>query len=157
VSTKVVVAEIIELDTPLERAWEFVSNFERFPDWFSLHEGFPKGPPPSMDEVGEGTVVTEKIKVMGIPADVEWTVVEWSPPHVVGIDGAGPMGTQMGIRALVERSEDGGTRVTHESSFSGAAITPMLSALEKEARKAAAESLARVRELLGEAGPAPVT
>jgi hypothetical protein len=151
---KVVVAEIIDLDTPLERAWGLVSNFETFPEWFSLHEGFPAGPPPALEEVGVGTVITEKIKVMGIPADVEWTVVEWSPPHVVGIDGAGPMGTKMGIRALVERSRDGGTRVTHESSFSGAAITPMLSVLEKEARKAAAESLQRVRSLLGEGAPA---
>ena len=150
---KVVVAEIIDLETPLERAWEFVSNFETFPQWFSLHEGFPKGPPPTMEEVGLGTVVTEKIKVMGIPADVEWTVVEWSPPHVVGIDGAGPMGTKMSIRALVERSGERGTRVTHESTFSGAAITPMLGPLEKEARKAAAESLERVRGLLGEAAP----
>jgi acetyl-CoA C-acetyltransferase len=151
---RVVVAEILELDAPLEQAWDLVSNFETFPRWFSLHEGFPDDPPPPVEEVREGTVVTERIKVMGIPANVDWTVVEWSPPHVVGIDGAGPMGTKMGIRALVERSKDGGTRVTHESSFSGAAITPMLSVLEKEARKAAAESLERVRELLGEGAPA---
>jgi acetyl-CoA C-acetyltransferase len=147
---KVVVAEVIDLDTPLERAWEFVSNFETFPEWFSLHAGFPAGPPPPMGEVGEGTMVTEKIKVMGIPADVEWTVVEWQPPHLVGIDGSGPMGTSMGIRARVERTESGGTRFTHESSFAGAAITPMLGVLEKEARKAAAESLENVRGLLGE-------
>jgi acetyl-CoA C-acetyltransferase len=151
---KVVVAEVIDLETPLERAWEFVSNFEAFPQWFSLHAGFPAGPPPAMGEVGEGTKVTEKIKVMGIPADVDWTVVEWEPPHVVGIDGSGPMGTTMGIRARVERTETGGTRFTHESSFSGAAITPMLGVLEKEARKAATESLGKVRALLGEGAPA---
>lgn len=81
-------------------------------------------------------------------------MVEWAPPHVVGIDGAGPMGTRMGIRALVERAGEAGTRVTHESSFSGAAITPMLSVLEKEARKAAAESLQNVKALLAEAAPA---
>src|SRR5919197_2831531 len=101
---KVVVAEVIDLDAPLERAWELVSDFEKFPDWFSLHECFPAGPPPPLADVRVGTVITEKIKVMGIPADVEWSVVEWSPPHVVGIDGKGPMGTTMGIRALVERS-----------------------------------------------------
>jgi carbon monoxide dehydrogenase subunit G len=151
---KVVVAEVIDLDTPLERAWEFVSNFETFPQWFTLHEGFPAAPPPQMHEVGLGTVVTEKIKVMGIPADVEWTVVEWEPLHVVGIDGKGPMGTTMRIRALVESSDTGGTRFTHESSFGGAAITPMLSVLEKEARKAAAQSVQNVRALLGEAAPA---
>jgi uncharacterized protein YndB with AHSA1/START domain len=151
---RVTVAEVIELETPLERAWELVSSFEKFPQWFVFHEGFPAGPPPSLDEVREGTTLTEKIKVMGIPADVQWTVVQWEPPHVVGIDGAGPMGTEMSIRARCERSEDGGTRVTHESSFAGAAITPMLGALEKEARKAAAESLERVRGLLGEAAPA---
>src|SRR4051812_41301787 len=151
---RVVVAEILDLDAPLERAWELVSNFEAFPRWFSLHEGFPAGPPPAIDDVAPGTLVTERIKVMGIPANVEWTVVEWSPPHVIGIDGVGPMGTRMGIRALVERSAGGGTRVTHESSFSGAAITPMLSVLEKEARKAAAESLENVRELLTHGAPA---
>src|SRR3954451_818448 len=147
---KVVVAEILELDARLEEAWELVSNFERFPRWFSLHEGFPAEPPPAIEDVGRGTLVTERIKVMGIPANVEWTVVEWSPPHVIGIDGIGPMGTRMGIRALVERSAGGGTRVTHESSFGGAAITPMLSILEREARKAAAESLERVKALLAE-------
>jgi carbon monoxide dehydrogenase subunit G len=144
----VTVAETVELEVPLERAWEFVSNFETFPQWFVLHEGFPAEPPPAMDEVARGTVVTEKIKVMGIPADVEWTVVQWEPPHVVGIDGKGPMGTQMSIRARCEESEAGVTRVTHESGFSGAAIAPMLPVLEKEARKAAAESLEKVRGLL---------
>lgn len=152
-SARVVVAEIIDLDAPLEQAWELVSNFERFPDWFSLHEGFPDDPPPAIEQVRTGTLVSERIKVMGIPANVEWTVVEWSPPHVIGIDGVGPMGTKMGIRALVER-DGGGTRVTHESSFSGAAITPMLKVLEKEARKAAAESLEKVKALLGEGAPA---
>ncbi len=149
----VVVVETLQIDAPLERAWELVSNFERFPEWFTLHEGFPDDPPPPIDRVRTGTLVTERIKVMGIPANVDWTVVEWSPPHVVGIDGTGPMGTRMGIRALVERDGDA-TRVTHESSFSGRAIAPMLKKLEKEARKAAAESLRRVRELLGEGAPA---
>jgi Polyketide cyclase / dehydrase and lipid transport len=144
----VTVAETIDLDVPLERAWEFVADFEKFPDWFVLHEGFPAGPPPSLEEVREGTSITEKIKVMGIPAAVEWTVVQWDPPHVVGIDGRGPMGTEMSIRARCESSDAGGTRATHQSSFSGAAITPMLPALEKEARKAAAESLEKVRGLL---------
>jgi hypothetical protein len=147
---RVVVAEILELEAPLERAWELVSDFTRFPDWFTLHEGFPDDPPPAIDQVRKGMLVTERIKVMGIPANVDWTVVEWSPPHVIGIDGVGPMGTKMGIRALVERAGDAGTRVTHESSFSGAAITPMLNVLEKEARKASAESLERVKELLAE-------
>src|SRR4051812_33308539 len=147
---RVVVAEIVDLDAPLEQAWDLVSNFETFPRWFSLHEGFPAEPPPAIEDVGVGTLVTERIKVMGIPANVEWTVVEWSPPHVIGIDGVGPMGTRMGIRALVERSAGDGTRVTHESSFSGAAITPMLSVLEMEARKAAAESLENVKALLAE-------
>src|SRR5919109_1108665 len=136
---KVTVAETIDLEVPMQRAWELVSDFETFPRWFVLHEGFPAGPPPSVDQVGEGTVVTEKIKVLGIPADVQWTVAEWQPPHLVGIDGKGPMGTTMKIRARVEETE-GGTRFTHESSFGGAAITPMLSVLEKEARKAAAQS-----------------
>jgi carbon monoxide dehydrogenase subunit G len=146
----VTVAETIDLRAPLERAWGLVSNFETFPQWLTLHEAFPAGPPPPMGEVGEGTKVTEKIKVMGIPADVEWTVVEWKPPFDVEIAGAGPMGTEMRIRAHVEQTEAGGTRVTHESSFGGAAITPMLGVLEKEARKAAADSLAKVRVLLGE-------
>ncbi|HEY1358396.1 MAG TPA: SRPBCC family protein [Thermoleophilaceae bacterium] len=151
---EVVVAEILELDAPLERAWELVSDFGRFPEWFRLHEGFPDDPPPPIERVRVGTIVTERIKVMGIPANVDWTVVEWSPPHVVGIDGRGPMGTRMGIRALVERSGEAGTRVTHESSFSGRAISPMLKKLEKEARQAATESLERVRELLAEGAPA---
>jgi hypothetical protein len=62
----VTVAETIDLDVPLERAWEFVADFEKFPDWFVLHEGFPAGPPPSLEEVREGTSITEEIKVMGI-------------------------------------------------------------------------------------------
>ena len=147
-SEGVTVAETIELEAPLERAWELVSDFESFPKWFTLHEGFPKGPPPKFEEVQEGTVVTEKIKVLGVPADVDWTVVQWEPPNVVGIDGKGPMGTEMSIRARVEHADADNTRVTHESSFAGAAITPMLPVLEKEARKAAAESLEKVRALL---------
>jgi carbon monoxide dehydrogenase subunit G len=142
------VAETIDLDVPLERAWSFVSNFETFPQWMVLHESFPDGPPPKPEDVAVGTTVKEKIKVMGIPADVLWTVEQWDPPHAVSIGGKGPMGIEMRIVARTEERE-GGVRFTHESSFGGAALTPMLQVIEKEARKAAAESLTKVRALLG--------
>jgi hypothetical protein len=142
------VAETIDLNVPLQRAWELVSDFRTFPQWLVLHSAFPEEPPP-VEQVRVGTRVREQIKVMGMPAEVEWTVAQWEPPHLVGIDGKGPMGTTMSIRARVESPDAESTRFTHESSFAGAAITPMLGVLEKEARKAAAESLEKVRALLG--------
>jgi hypothetical protein len=103
-----------------------------------------------------GTKVKEKITFMGMPADVEWTVTEWEPPSAVAMDGVGPMGTTMKIVARTESVGDA-TRVTHESRFGGAALTPMLGVIEKEARKASAASLEKLRAVLGLApqeGPA---
>jgi carbon monoxide dehydrogenase subunit G len=141
------IAETIEIEVPRERAWDVVSNFETFPQWLVLHSAFPEGAP-AAHAVQVGTRVKQKITFMGIPADVEWTVTEWDPPSVVSMDGEGPMGTTMRIAARTE-SVGEVTRVTHESQFGGAALTPMLGVVEAEARKAAAVSLQNLRRVLG--------
>lgn len=141
------VAETIDLEIELDQAWEAVSNFERFNEWLVLHSGFPDGAP-KMEDVKVGTKVKHRIQFMGMPADVEWTITEWEPPNVVAMEGTGPMGTTMRIAARTESIGDM-TRVTHESQFGGAALTPMLAVIEKEAQKASAASLARLRGVLG--------
>jgi hypothetical protein len=43
---------------------------------------------------------------------------------------------------------DGGTTVVYDAEYGGAALTPMLGPLEKESRKASAESLENLRRVV---------
>lgn len=140
------VVETIDVPVSLERGWAALSDFQTFPEWLVHHDAFPEGVP-SVDEVGVGTKVKERITFMGMPAEVEWTVASWQPPQEVTLEGMGPMGTTMRIVARAEAAE-GGTRITHESVFGGAALAPMLAAIQQEAKRVSAESVANLRRLL---------
>lgn len=138
-----VVTETTEVAAPPEKVWEKVANLETYPEWLTLHVDFPEGTP----ELAEGTTTKQKVKIMGMPGEVTWTVTEIDAPSVLAMDGEGPMGTKLRAVWRLEAA-DGGTRLTYESEFGGAALAPMAAALEKESRKSATESLEKLKALV---------
>ena len=139
-----VVSETAELPASPEQVWAKVGDLSTYPEWLTLHEGFPDGTP----ELTEGTTFKEKVKIMGMPGEVTWTVTACEPNKRLEMEGRGPMGTT--TRAGWTLAANGGdsTSLTYEGEFSGAALAPMASALEKESRKTAVESIEKLRQLL---------
>ena len=138
-----VIEETVELPAPPSEVWAKIADLEQWPAWLTIHNGFPDGTP----ALSEGTQFKQKVKIMGMPGEVAWTVETCAEADKLELRGKGPMGTSM--RTLYDLQEaDGGTRVAYEAEFGGAALASMAGPLEKESRKGANESLENLRNLL---------
>ena len=135
----------LELDAPPEQVWATLTDFSRYPEWNTTHAGFPDGAPTAP---AEGATFKEKVKIMGMPGEVNWTVAELTEGKCLFLDGKGPMGTHMKMTYVIE-SHSAGTRINLDSEFGGAALGPMAKTLEKESEKSLDESLEKLRALLG--------
>ena len=138
-----VVSETTEVAAPPDEVWAKVGNLESYPDWLTVHVDFPDGTP----ELAPEATFKQKVKIMGMPGEVNWTVTEVDAPSRLAMDGKGPMGTTLRAVWTVEAA-NGGSKLTYESEFGGAALAPMAAALEKETRKSASESLEKLKALV---------
>jgi len=103
----------IDIDAPVQRVWELVTDLERLGDWVTIHRDFP-GPPPGAVE--EGTRFQQTLAVAGTPFAVEWTAVEVDGPKRLSWEGAGPAGAT--ARTTYSLSgENGRTRFDYENEF----------------------------------------
>ena len=133
------VTKSVELDRPQEEAFALATDPARFSEWLTLHADWPSGVPASVET---GSSFTQKLTIMGMPADVDWTVSERSDSRLV-MTGAGPMGATLGTTITA----DGGT-VSYEAEFSGGGIQgPMGDMVTKKAGEEIEASLARLKEL----------
>lgn len=149
----VTVTDSIEIPAPPGNVVGTIADLDTWEDWLVIHAGFSGEKP---EAVAPGTTFKERVKILGMPGEVEWTVkeVDLSDPGVISMDGSGPMGTKMEARFSVA-SEGEGTKVSYEASYGGAALTPLMSQLEKATKEASAESLQKLRDLVTAAPPAP--
>jgi|SRR3954451_4021883 len=134
----------IQIPAEQEKVWGAIADLDVYAQWMTLHVDFPDGTP---DEMREGETFKEKVKIMGMPGDVTWTVADYQEGSRVELAGAGPMGTKLSAVFAVEANGDG-TNVSYSSEFGGAALAPLAATLEKEAAKAGQESLEKLRELV---------
>jgi carbon monoxide dehydrogenase subunit G len=129
-----------EVAASTDAVWAKLTDTSSYGDWLVTHVGYPDGPP----ELAEGANFKEKVTVMGMPGEVEWTVTRYEPGSTVEMDGKGPMGTQMRAAYRVEES-GAGSKVTFESEFSGAALAAMAQPLETASSKALEQSLEQLK------------
>ena len=139
------VSDDIEVTASPEEVAEVIGNPSRWPEWLVIHNGFSGNPP---DSISEGAQFKQKVKILGMPGEVDWTVTEVDTPSRIVMEGKGPMGTKMKTTFRLEANGDG-THVFYDAEYGGAALTPMLGPLEKESKKASAESLENLRKLVG--------
>jgi hypothetical protein len=119
-----------------------VTDIERSGDWNAVHVAFPDGAP----VLSPSARWKEKVRIMGMPGEVTWSVADLDEGSELQLTGSGPMGTKLRAGYVLE-PVDGGTRLTADSEFGGLAIKPMLGQLAKESEKALAASLERLRAL----------
>ncbi|WP_045742175.1 type II toxin-antitoxin system Rv0910 family toxin [Actinoplanes rectilineatus] len=126
--------------------WQLVTDLPRTPEWNSMHQGFVGDLPPALEA---GSTWRQKVKLMGMPAEMAWRVTTADVPHHFEAAGDGPMGVNAKNRFLIEPGPQG-SKVTYEVEFAGPAINgPMAAMLEKQAGSAARQSLERLASLLG--------
>jgi hypothetical protein len=134
-----------QVSAGVEKVWELAVDLPREGEWNSMHEGFT-GEVPAV--LGEGTTYKQRVKLMGMPAEIAWRVTAAEAPGRLEQKGDGPMGVTAINRWLIEPSGSGST-ITLEMEFVGGALAgPMAMMVEKQARSATEASLAKFSALL---------
>ncbi|MFH8616465.1 SRPBCC family protein [Streptomyces sp. NPDC017979] len=132
------------IGAPAEKVWAQLTDFSSHDRWNATHTGFPQGAPAGLEL---GTAYVENMKLMGFPAEVSWTVVEFEAGRLLGIKGAGPMGVSVGNRYRLTPQGDA-TLVRIEGEFTGAAVSLMAGRLKDSATAALDESLRKLADLV---------
>jgi carbon monoxide dehydrogenase subunit G len=132
------------IEAPAEKVWAQLTDFSSYGEWNSTHTNFPNGGPSTL-EVG-GTFA-ENMKLMGFPAEVNWTIEDLEPERTLAIKGKGPMGVTVGTRYTLTPEGDA-TNVRIDGEFTGAAVSLMAGKLKDSATAALTESLRKLAGLV---------
>ncbi|MGW3121931.1 type II toxin-antitoxin system Rv0910 family toxin [Streptomyces sp. NPDC001107] len=132
------------IEAPAEKVWAQLMDWPAYGEWNATHTSFPQGGPAAL-EVG-GTF-QENMKLMGFPAEVEWTISELEPARVFAITGKGPMAVTVATRYTLT-PEGEATKVRIDGEFTGAAVTLMAGRLKDSGTAALNESLRKLAGLV---------
>ncbi|MFJ8508408.1 SRPBCC family protein [Streptomyces avermitilis] len=132
------------IEAPAETVWAQLTDWSAYGEWNATHTSFPKGGPEAL-EVG-GTF-TENMKLMGFPAEVDWTIDQLEPVRVLAISGKGPMAVNVATRYTLTPDGDA-TTVRIDGEFTGAAVSIMAGKLKDSATAALNESLRKLSALV---------
>jgi hypothetical protein len=128
-----------------DRVWQLAVDLPRYAEWLTMHDAFTSDVPATLEE---GTTYKQRVKLMGMPADMAWRVTTAQAPGKLELAGDGPMGVKAHNRFLIEPS-GAGSQITFEMEFNGPALNgPMAGMVEKQAGTAAGQSLAKFTALL---------
>jgi carbon monoxide dehydrogenase subunit G len=141
------VSATVDVAAGPQQVWNVLVDPSRYDEWLDMHQGFVGDPPAAFTQ---GLSFGERVKVLGMPADVRWTVKDLEEPRRLALSGTGPMGIALGAGYGLEQSgADGATRVTVTMEFTGAALMMVGSQLESEVAsqlRASLEKFKRVAE-----------
>ncbi|MFF0200087.1 SRPBCC family protein [Streptomyces sp. NPDC005017] len=132
------------IEAPAEKVWERLTDWSAYAEWNATHTGFPSGGPAAL---AVGVTFMENMKLMGFPAEVEWTVAELEPARLLAVRGKGPMAVALVTRYTLS-PEGGGTAVRIDGEFTGAAVSLMAGRLKDSATAALEESLRKLGGLV---------
>lgn len=133
----------------VEQTVTFVADPARFGEWLTMHAGW-RGEPP--EGAHEGQTFTQQAKIMGIPADVKWTVAAVGETGFE-LHGAGPMGVKLAFWLTVAPHADG-AQVFFDAGLDGQPIKgPMGASVVRSVNEELTASLARLAEALAGAAP----
>ncbi|MFD7811352.1 SRPBCC family protein [Streptomyces sp. NPDC059785] len=132
------------IQAPAEKVWARLTDFSSWREWNATHTGFPDGEPKALDA---GGTFRENLRLMGFPAEVDWTVEELETARRLAVRGQGPMAVNVSTRYTL--TPDGeATTVRIDGEFTGAAVSLMAGRLRDSATAALEESLRRLAGLV---------
>jgi carbon monoxide dehydrogenase subunit G len=132
------------IQAPAEKVWAKLTDWPAYGEWNATHTSFPKGGP---ETLAVGGTFQENMKLMGFPAEVEWTIEELEPARVFAIRGKGPMAVNVATRYTLSPEGDA-TTVRIDGEFTGAAVSLMAGKLKDSATAALSESLRKLAGLV---------
>ncbi len=125
------------IQAPAEKIWAQLTDWTAYGAWNATHTSFPKGGPSALEV---GATFEENMKLMGFPAEVEWTITELEPARTLAIRGKGPMAVTVATRYTLAPDGDA-TTVRIDGEFTGAAVSLMAGKLKDSGTAALNESL----------------
>ncbi|MFJ4788240.1 SRPBCC family protein [Streptomyces sp. NPDC088794] len=132
------------IGAPAEKVWAQLTDWSAYGEWNATHTNFPKGGP---ETLAVGGTFQENMKLMGFPAEVDWTIEELEPARVFAIRGKGPMQVTVVTRYTLVPDGDA-TTVRIDGEFTGAAVSLMAGKLKDSATAALDESLRKLDGLV---------
>ncbi|MDX2681754.1 MULTISPECIES: SRPBCC family protein [Streptomyces] len=132
------------IQAPAEKVWAQLTDWPTYGEWNATHTNFPGGGPETLEV---GATFQENMKLMGFPAEVEWTVAELEPARVLVIRGKGPMAVSVATRYTLTPDGDA-TKVRIDGEFTGAAVSLMAGKLKDSGTAALNESLRKLDGLV---------
>ena len=132
------------IQAPAEKVWAQLTDWPAYGEWNATHTNFPRGGPEALEL---GATFQENMKLMGFPAEVEWTVAELEPARVLAIRGKGPMAVSVATRYTLTPDGDA-TTVRIDGEFTGAAVSLMAGRLKDSGTAALNESLRKLGGLV---------
>ena len=137
----------LEFDAPPERIGDVLVDLDQWPDWFALHKGWA-GPVP--DQVELGTTFKHKVRILGVPGEMEWTVDELVRPWRFHLKGRGTSRTAAEIDFTVSRL-GGASQVALDAKLTGLAIKPFEGLIRPWLEVRVERTVASLREQLATA------
>src|ERR1700730_6262467 len=141
----------VSVDVPLppETAWNCASDLSRFSDWLTIHRVWRSKLPDTLDK---GTVIESIVEVKVMPNQLRWSIVNFSPPEAMTLDGDGRGGVKVKLIGKVKPSGDGST-VTFDVHLGGPApLGPIGMVIAGALKGDIAESLNRFKTVFAPAG-----
>jgi uncharacterized protein YndB with AHSA1/START domain len=130
-----------DIDATPEQVWAVLANPATWGDWVEIHQGFVGEAPSGF---APGGAFVQRVRVMGMPADVRWTITGLQEPVRLELEGTGPMGIGLLAEYRVEQRTKGSS-VTAHMEFKGAAVMMVGSQLESEVGPSLRGSLAKLK------------
>jgi uncharacterized protein YndB with AHSA1/START domain len=130
-----------DIRSDAEKVWAVLANPATWGDWVEIHQGFA-GEAPA--QFFPGGAFVQRVRVLGMPADIRWTIVGLQEPVRLELEGTGPMGINLRAEYRVEDHTDSST-VTAHMEFKGAAVMMVGSQLESEVGSSLRSSLAKLK------------
>ncbi|MFF0162633.1 SRPBCC family protein [Streptomyces sp. NPDC005263] len=132
------------IEAPAEKVWARLTDWSAYGEWNATHTSFPKGGP---ETFAVGGTFQENMKLMGFPAEIEWTIEELEPARLFAVRGKGPMAVTVANRYTLTPEGDA-TTVRIDGEFTGAAVSLMAGKLKDSATAALNESLRKLAGLV---------
>ena len=130
-----------DIDATPEQVWATLANPATWGEWVEIHQGFA-GEAPS--QFTPGGAFVQRVRVMGMPGDVRWSVTGLQEPVRLELEGVGPMG--IGLRAEYSIDQRGGSStVAGVMDFKGPAVMMVGAQLESEVGASLRSSLAKLK------------
>lgn len=132
------------VQAPAEKVWTQLTDWSSYGEWNATHTSFPDGGPTVLEA---GGTFQENMKLMGFPAEVEWTIDQVEPARLFAIRSKGPMAVSVATRYTLVPDGDA-TTVRIDGEFTGAAVSLMAGKLKDSGTAALNESLRKLAGLV---------